>query len=69
MDSYTDIEQYEELLAFYRPGCKLRYWSMWRTYEDTIAVQPMKGSRKQFPSVSGALESLTKTKLPEVRRH
>jgi hypothetical protein len=55
LDSHTETEEYEEMLAFYPPNSAFRRWMMWRA-ESGIVVQPMMGRTRRFARMADALE-------------
>lgn len=59
-DHGTEVEEYEEVLAFCQgesPWCR---WIMWRNAQ-TVFVQPLVGRPRHYSSVVEAIEALTQT--------
>lgn len=57
LDYAAEDEEYEEVLALYKPGCSFRRWMIWRGVSEVV-VQPMMGRAARFASVAEALEYL-----------
>jgi hypothetical protein len=57
LDYCAEGEEYEEVVALYKPDSSFRRWMMWRSVSD-IVVQPMMGRALHFASVAVALEHL-----------
>jgi hypothetical protein len=62
LDHCVEGEEYEEVVAFYAKGSRLRRWILWRTANDVV-VQPLIGRSCRFGSVVDALESLIPARL------
>jgi hypothetical protein len=57
LDFGTEVEEYEEVLAFHtEPNASCR-WIMWRDAE-TVWVQPLIGRPQPYDSVADAIESI-----------
>jgi hypothetical protein len=61
LDHGSDVEEYEEVLAFHSGESPLCRWIMWRN-ADAVFVQPLIGRRREYGSAVEAIEAL----LPKV---
>jgi hypothetical protein len=61
LDHGSDVEEYEEVLAFHSGESPLCRWIMWRN-ADAVFVQPLIGRRQEYGSAAEAIEAL----LPKV---
>lgn len=57
LDHGSDVEDYEEVLAFHLGGSPLCHWIMWRDL-NVVFVQPLVGRTKRYGSVAEAIEAL-----------
>jgi hypothetical protein len=61
VDHCVEGDEYEEVVAFYMPGNRLRRWILWRSATD-IVVQPLIGRSIHFRGVADAIETLVPTR-------
>ncbi len=64
LDHGSDVEEYEEVLAFHAetsPQCR---WLMWRN-ANTVFVRPNEGRARRYGSVTQAIDALVR-KLPVI---
>jgi hypothetical protein len=61
LDHGSEVEEYEEVLAFHSGASRLCRWIMWRD-ADSVFVQPLIGRRQEYGSAAEAIEAL----LPKV---
>lgn len=57
LDHGSDLEDYEEVLAFHLGSSPLCQWIMWRD-SNVVLVQPLIGRTKRYFSVAEAVETL-----------
>jgi hypothetical protein len=57
LDSCTDGDEYEEMLAFYPRNSAFRRWMIWRSAAG-IVVQPMMARSRRHATVAEALEQM-----------
>jgi hypothetical protein len=57
LDHGSDLEDYEEVLAFHLGSSPLCQWIMWRD-ANVVLVQPLIGRTKRYFSVAEAVEAL-----------
>jgi hypothetical protein len=62
LDHGTDVEEYEEVIAFHVGKSQVCRWIMWRN-KDVVFVQPLIGRTKRYTSVAQAFEAM----LPKQR--
>jgi hypothetical protein len=67
LDHGSDVEEYEEVLAFHAktsPQCHQCHWLMWRN-ENTVFVRSNEGRARRYRSVTQAIDALVRT-LPVI---
>jgi hypothetical protein len=57
LDHGSDVEDYEEVLAFHLGDSPLCHWIMWRN-AGSVFVQPLIGRAKRHGSVAEAFEAM-----------
>jgi hypothetical protein len=57
LDHGSDVEEYEEVLAFHSGASQVCRWIMWRN-ADSVFVQPLIGRRQEYNSAAEAIEAL-----------
>ncbi len=57
LDHYVEGDEYEEVLAFYELGDRLRCWTMWRALDHFVLV-PMNGPAWRFALLPELLAEL-----------
>jgi hypothetical protein len=58
LDHGSDVDEFEEVLAFHIKGSALCGWIMWRN-TNAVYVQPLIGRIRQYSSVAEAFEDWT----------
>jgi hypothetical protein len=59
MDHGSDVEEYEEVLAFHSTTGPSRRWLMWRN-ESAVFVRPTTGRARRYGSAAQAIEALVR---------